>query len=265
MRTGRCFARPLLGVLVAFTASQLGAQPLEITGPRDTLGCDVVRGEMVAFLAPGRGIVLLGTRPFPAGRSVGAITTDRLSASVEGLGDLELELAAGPPSGEVFGLLDRSLEIGDRQGCFGFGQRRFSDIDDLKTYLHWWVRSVLAPLSLASGEAAPSVWLAGRAVTLEVAVAGHRPVQLRGTEGATFGFQPVDSSHTLFFQPFVVGRAGTQAAVRVSVKEGDYFGPGTTADVAFLVIGPDVPIPVPVDPPLTLRLAAIEAKVSFVN
>ena len=35
------------------------------------------------------------------------------------------------------------LEIGAESGCFGFGERRFSDIDDFKTYLHWWVKSVL--------------------------------------------------------------------------------------------------------------------------
>lgn len=243
----------------------MAAQPLELVGPESVLGCDVVRGEMVAFLAPGRGIVLLGTRPFYAGQKIGSITAGHLSGTLPGYGELMLDVAGDSPAGEVFGLLDRSLAVGDQRGCFGFGARRFSDVDDLKTYLHWWVRSVLAPLSLAAGEPAPSVWLAGRMVTLEVEVAGHAPIELRAPEGATFGFQPLGSATKLFFQPFVVGKANRHAAVRVSVKDGDYFGPGATTEVAFVSIGPDEPVPVPTDPPFTVRLAALESSVSFVN
>lgn len=255
-----------LSVAVALLASaSLSAEPLELIGPASTLGCEVVRGETVAFLAPDRGIVLLGTRSFPGSASVGTIDGDRLSGSLPGYGELELQLAAGPAGAEVFGLLDRTLPLEGRRGCFGFGPRRFSDIDDLKTYLHWWVRHVLAPLALASGETAPAVWLDGRMVTLEVVVAGHRPVSLRLREGSTVGFRPTGEASTFYFQPFVVGRAGRDAAVRISVKQGDYFGPGVTHDVAFVAVGPERPMPVPSDPPLEVRLEALETAVSFVD
>ncbi|MDX1645122.1 MAG: hypothetical protein R3244_12275 [Thermoanaerobaculia bacterium] len=256
----------LVCVAAALLASAaLSAAPLELVGPASTLGCEVVRGETVAFLAPDRGIVLLGTRPFPGSTSVGTIDGDRLSGSLAGYGELDLQLAAGPPGAEVFGLLDRTLPLEGRRGCFGFGTRRFSDIDDLKTYLHWWVRRVLAPLALASDEPAPTVWLEGRMVTLEVAVSGHRAVSLRIREGSTVGFRPTGEASTLFFQPFVVGRAGRRAAVRISVKQGDYFGPGVTHDAAFVAVGPERPVPVPSDPPLEIRLEALETAVSFVD
>lgn len=254
----------VLAILVA--ASSLAAEPLELVAPQSTLGCELVRGDMVAFLAPPAGIVLLGAAPFAASRPVGTIDGGRLTGSLPGYGELDLEFAAGPEATEIHALLDRSLALAGQRGCFGFGQRRFSDVDDLKTYLHWWVRSVLAPLTLASGREAPAVWLEGRMVTLEVTVSGHRPVELRIQEGSTVGFEPTGSPRTLFFQPFVVGRAGgQQAAARISVKQGDYFGPGVTTEVAFISIGPDQPVPVLTDPPLEIRLAALETAVSFVN
>lgn len=243
-------------------------EALVVTDATTAIGCAEVHGTHVAFLAPQRGIVLLATQPFPGGREVGTLREDHLAAEIPGFGSLDLATGngaarTGSSGTPIWGMLDRSLDIGDQTGCFGFGPRRFSDIDDLKTYLHWFVREVLERLPQIEGEPAPSVWLAGRRMTLQIESANHRPLQIRGTEGSTLGFQPDDVPHRFYLQPFVLGRAAKQAAVRVSIKEGDFFGPGSIKEIAFVVLGPDEATPLGTNPPIGLRLTAIEARVSF--
>ena len=257
-------------VRVALTAvllseAPLGAAELVLDDSLGSLGCAEVRGAHVGLVVPQRGIVLLGTRPFPGGSEVGAVEGGRLVVEIPGFGSLELASAESAGRAPVWGLFDRSLTVGESDGCFGFGERRFSDVDDLKTYLHWWVREVLDRVPRTAGEPAPAVWLAGRPVTFEVVAEGWRPLELEIVEGSTSGFAPMEGGPTYYFQPFVLGRAGRLAAVRVWKKEGAYFGLGAAGDVAFVVIGPDEPVRVPTTPPMALRLTGIQTSVSFVD
>jgi len=49
------------------------------------------------------------------------------------------------------------------------------------------------------------------------------------------------------------------------VKEGDFFGPGITTEVAFVIISADPAVELPTEPVVTLRLAGVEDRVTFVN
>lgn len=249
------------GLVVALVSvlSSAGAQELSLSGS-GTLGCGAASGEFIAFLVPMRGIVLLANQQFPGGSQVGTVRDGRLQAKIPGYGSLQL--ASQTDAGTViWGMFDRSLEIGDRSGCFVFDSFRWSDVDDLKTYVHWGVRDVLAEIPLDAVPAAyvpPLVKLAERRVTVEIVTPDHRTLRIRGVEGATLGYRPTDSETTFFFQPFVLGPGPDRAAVRVSSKRGEYFGPGITEELAFVVISEDGATTLPTDPPLALRLAGVE-------
>ena len=248
---------------VPLGAGDLELTDLELTGP-EQIGCAKVRGTQVAFLVPSQGILLLATSPFPGGDEIGSVRQGRLEGEVPRFGTLDLD-ASGSPDATIWGMLDTSLHIGDESGCFGFGQRRFSDVDDLKTYLHWWVKSVLRPLPDHEGEAAPAVWLEGRRITIQIESPQHRSLEIRGTEGTTVGFQPPGSTARIYFQPFVLGVAAKTALVRVSMKEGDFFGDQPVVHLGLFVIGPEEAVSVLADPPTAIRLTAIEDKISFIN
>lgn len=261
-------ARALIATAVLVFAPSLTAQTLTLTGA-DTLGCTEVEGHFVGFLRPGSGIVVFATQPFPGGEPAGSIRDGWLAATLPGLGDVGVT-ARAPEGTSVWALLDRSLEPSENKGCFGFGPKRFSTEDDFKTYIHWFVREVLAKVPAAPGRDpsvthGPSVWLANRRVTLEILAVDHRTISLRATEGSTLGFALPDSAATLFLQPFVLGRAARSVAVRVSLKRGDFFGPGITEEIAFVLTGPDEISELPTEPRLGLRLAAIEDRVLFDN
>jgi hypothetical protein len=256
-------ALALLGCV--WVVGRLGATDLVLSDSGGDLGCAEVRGAHVGLVVPDKGIVLLATQSFPGGTRAGTLEGDRLVADIESFGHLELASAGSRAGTAIWGMLDRSLDVGASDGCFGFGARRFSDIDDLKTYLHWWVRQVLDRVPEPDGDLAPAVWLAGRPVSFEIQAAGHRPLEMRITEGSTSAFQPRDSERRYYFQPFVVGRAGSRALVRVSTKQSGYYTPTEVSEIAFVAIGPDEAVPIPTDPPITLRLTGIETSVSFVN
>lgn len=252
-----------LAVALLALAAPTGAQELSVSG-RDQLGCDTLRGDFIAYLVPHQGIALLANSPFPGGSPVGTVTDGRLTAIIPELGTVSL--GSESPSGtEVWGMLDRSLEVGDRQGCFVFGGFGWSSVDDLKTYLHWGVREVLANIryDVSMGEEPPTVKLAERRVTLEILTPDHRTLRIRGVEGTTLGYRPRDSDVRFFFQPFILEGTTAKAAVRVSTKKGDFFGPGTTDEVAFVVIYSDQATTLPTQPVIALRLVAIEDRVTF--
>jgi len=255
--------RQAVGALAVALFSMLPpatAEDLSLAG-RDPLGCSAVSGDFVGFLVPGSGIVLLATREFPGGSPVGAVSDGRLDIALPGLGALNLASDTTPGT-VVWGMLDRSLEIGDQRGCFAFGSFGWSSVDDLKTYLHWVVREVLAniPFDEALGEEPPLVKLAERQVTLEILTPDHRLLRLRGVEGTTFGYRPRETETTFFFQPFILGPTNERAAVRVSAKQGAFFGPGITEEIAFVLINSQEATSLSTLPPLALRLVSIEEK-----
>jgi hypothetical protein len=253
-----------LAVVLTWIASQASANEVALSG--EQLGCGAARGEFVVFLAPDRGVVVLAAREFPGGTALGSVRDGRLDADLPGYG--RLGLTADAPAGtRVWGLLDRTLEIDGRRGCFAFGGFRWSTRDDLLTYVHWGVREVLSriPYDEAQGESPPAVELGERRVTLELVAPDGKLLRLEGVEGATLGYRPREADVTFFFQPFVVGPSSRRAAVRVSSKRGEFFGPGTTEEIAFVIVGPDEVTTLPTEPAVGLRLSAVQDRVTFVN
>lgn len=257
--------RSVSGLALALVSlfSAASAQELSISGQQE-LGCDSATGDFIAYLVPEDGIVLLATQSFPGGSAVGTVTEGRLEATIPGYRTVSFS-SVTPPGTVVWGMLDRSLQIGDRRGCFVFGGFRWSSIDDLKTYLHWGVREILAniPYDESVGQDPPLVKLADRRVTLEILTPEHRTLRLHGVEGTTLGYQPRDSDVRFFFQPFVLEGASARAAVRVSTKRDDFFAPGIAAEVAFVVIDSDHATSLPTQPVISLRVVAIEDRASF--
>lgn len=252
--------RQAVGAAVVALVSMLTpaeAEELSLSGS-EALGCSAVSGEFVGFLVPGGGIVLLATQEFPGSSPAGAVQEGRLVARIRGLDPIEF-VSDSTAGVAVWGMLDRSLEIVDELGCFAFGSFRWSDVDDLKTYLHWIVREGLTeiPWDAAAGDEPPVLALAERLVTLEIQTPDHRILHLQGVEGATLGYRPRDAETTFFFQPFVIGPGEDRAGVRVSTKEGAFFGPGATREVDFVLVHTDEPTTLRTSPPLTLRLVAV--------
>jgi hypothetical protein len=257
-------AAAILIVVSMSTGGTANSQELSLTG--DQLGCTSARGDYVAFLVPEEGIVLLASRSFPGGSRVGTVGGGRLEANVPGYGPVRLTVETGVEA-TIWGMLDRSLDVGEQRGCISFGGFRWSSVDDLKTYLHWGVREVLAniPYDLQSGQAPPSIELGSRRITLELLAPDGQRLRIESVEGSTAGYRPRDADSTFFFQPFFLGPERMQAAVRVSMKRGEFFGPGVTEEVAFVVIGTDEATVLSTTPAIGLRLAGVEDRVTFVN
>lgn len=245
---------PVLG-LAAETFSLAGA-----TGPAG-VQCARAEGVYVALLLPTKGSLLLATRPFPGGQRVGTIEGKRLRVSVDGLGDYELSTAdshAEPVP--LWGMVDRSLDVGQRQGCFSFGDRDFSSVDDLKTYLHWVLRDLFFRLRSADNTEPLALRFADRHIGLEVTAPGRRPVTLRTREAGTIGLRLPDSDSVCYFQPIILDETGGKLAVKVLLKDEPFFGEGVTQEVAFVTVGPEAPGVTPTDPVLEIRTASIEPK-----
>ncbi len=241
----------LILVLLPATA-WAGSPTLRIdSGPAE---CDGVHGTYVAFVVPHVGSLLIATRPFPGGSSVGRISEGRLRFELAGLGTTAIETGGGAEGTEVWAMLDRSLDPGERSGCFAFGDRGFATVDDLKTYLHWFQRDLLFQL----GEASPSLTLAGRRLVLEVTVEGFRPVDLEVVEGATVGLRLPGSEDLLLFLPVVISEQAPSAQIRVSRKRGEYFGPEALVPVGSVTAGAESTA-VGGDPEVSIRIVSVNA------
>jgi hypothetical protein len=247
-----------LVVLPALAAAAERIALAEARGPAG-VSCPRAEGAFVAFLVPARGSLLLATQPFPGGRRVGTIEGRRLRVSVDGLGDYELETAseAAEPL-PVWGMLDRSLDIGQRTGCFSFGRRDFSSVDDLKTYLHWVLRDLFFRLRAADNAEPLGLRLADRQVSLEISTPGHRAVTLQTREAGTIGLRLPDSESVYYFQPFVLDEVRGTLAVKVLLKDRPFFGEGVAREVAFVTAGREAPGVTATEPLLEIRTLAID-------
>ena len=255
--------RALVILLAALLAAAASAQTLEVSNSPDDFGCPVVRGHFVAFSMPGYGMILLASQPFPGGAPVGSVVNGRLQTSLPGYGEVTASVEGVTSDSPIWGMLDRTLDLGPKRACLGLEARRFSDVDDLKTYFRWFFHEILGRIEARPDEPAPAIWLEDREVTLEVLTPDHRALRIRGEEGATLGFQPRGSERKFFFQPFVLGEGSDGVVVSVWTKEGDFFGPGTAEDLSFVRLSPQTAETIPTEPPLALRLIGVEPTISF--
>jgi hypothetical protein len=210
-----------------------------VSAPAD-VQCPRADGAYVAFLLPGKGSLLLGTQTFPGGRRVGKIEGQRLRVSVDGLGDYDMPTTDSHAEPlPVWGMMDRSLEVGQRTGCFSFGDREFSSVDDLKTYLHWVLRDLFFRLRAADNTEPLDLRFADRKVSLEISTPGHRPATLQTREAGTVGLRLPDSEGVL-------------------LKDEPFFGEGTAQEVAFVTVGREAPGMTATDPVLEIRTRSID-------
>lgn len=246
------------------TAVPVFAAPSETIALSDAHGdqgihCPQAEGVFVALLVPRQGTALLATKPFPGGREVGSVEGDRLRFTLAGTDTQELRTIDSPAGGlPIWGLVDRSLGVGRRSGCFSFGDRDFTAVDDLKTYLHWVLRDVFFRLRTESDPEPLALRLADRTVTLEVAAVGHQPVRLRAREAGLVGLRLPGAEGVYYFQPLVLDEAAGRLAVKVLHKTGPFFGEGAAQEIAFVIAGREAPGVTPTDPVLELRTAGIE-------
>jgi len=263
MSTSRAWIRfGALGLfLVALPAPISAAETIALAGVSGPAGvsCPRAEGAFVAFLVPAKGSLLLATKPFPGGERVGTIEGQRLRVSIDDLGDYEFQTTSSHTEAlSVWGMVDRSLEVGQRRGCFSFGGRNFTSVDDLKTYLHWVLRDLFFRLRSADNTAALALQFADRSVSLEISAPGHRPVTLQTREAGTIGLRLPDSTSVYYFQPFILDETQGGLAVKVLVKEEPFFGEGVVREVAFVTAGREVPGVTPTDPELQIRTVGID-------
>lgn len=259
LRPATARAACLAGFLLALApaAPVLGAPQMHLTDAATATGCDQVRGVYATFLEPGGSTIVLATRPFPGGVEAGRIADGRLTFSLPGKRERSVtaRTRGGGDSTPVWALLDRWSDGGGRRGCIGFFDRPFTSVDDLLTYVHWLQREVL--LAAPTQEEAPSLFLGRRTIDLEVATPGGRPLRIRGTEGATLAFRPPGLEARYLAQPFVLDAASSRVWVKVSVKEGPYYGPGVPRPLGTVVAVPGESRAVTPSQPLEIRLVAI--------
>lgn len=240
-------------------AAQATSMALDNVQAADGIECRQAEGAYVGLLAPGKGLVLLATQPFPGGSQVGTIDGDRLRFELEGIDTGELALSSGHSgSAAVWGMVDRSLEIGPHTGCISFGRREFTTVDDLKTYLHWMLRDVFFRLGSGTEREPLALQIGDRTVTLEVTPSGHRPVEVRAREGGVTGLQPTGSASVYYFQPLILDADTGRLAVKILRKEGQFFGGEAAEELAVVVVNRDPSAPTRTDPSFEIRCVAIE-------
>ena len=264
----RFMTTPWLALLVpVLCAASLAAQPTAGT-PAAVLrfdsgpgGCSGLSGEYVAFVVPHTGTVLLSSHDFPGAEEVGSVADGGLQIDLPGFegrlpGFAGQRLAVSVDGGavtRVWGMVDRLLDPEEHSGCFAFGDRDFTTIDDLRTYLHWFEREVLFHLP-STTEPPLAVQLSGRSLTLEVAVEGYEVVFLEGRQASTLGLRLHDAAGTYFFLPVLLSEEPPRALVKVFTKEGDYFAPDVPQRVSFVEVGATDLAMVGFEPSIGLRL-----------
>ncbi|MCZ6508566.1 MAG: hypothetical protein O7A04_11050 [Acidobacteria bacterium] len=260
-KRNRLLTTPLLALLVpVLCAAPLAAQPTAGT-PAAVLrfdsglgGCSGLSGEYVAFVVPHTGTVLLSSREFPGAEEVGSVADGGLLVDLPGFAGQRLAVSVdGGAVTRVWGMVDRLLDPEEHSGCFAFGDRDFTTVDDLKTYLHWFEREVLFQLP-SNTEPPPAVDLVDRSLTLEVAVEGYEVVFLEGRQASTLGLRLHDAAGTYFFLPVLLSEEPPRALVKVFTKEGDYFAPDAPQRVSFVEVGDTDLAMVGFDPSIGLRL-----------
>jgi len=241
------------------TGSSSATLTLADTHTAAGVNCPQAQGVYVALLVPGKGLALLATKQFPGSQQVGTVDRNRLRFGFPDLSSQELEVTSSQSGSlPIWGMMDHSLEIGDRSGCFSFGERSFSSEDDLKTYIHWMLRDVFFRLRDADESAPLGLRLADRTVTLEISAPGHLPVRLSTREAGTAGVRLPDSDTIYYFQPLILDEATKRVAVKVLVKDGPFFGEGTAQEIAFVVAEFGSPRMTLSDPILEIRCVEIQ-------
>lgn len=221
--------------------------------------CPGAEGIFIAFLVPGNGTVLVATKPFPGGQRAGSVEGSRLRFELAGLATQELRTeSTHSGSLPIWGMVDRSLKVGQRSGCFSFGARDFSSEDDLKTYLHWILRDVFFRLRTEDNADPLALRLANRTITLEVSAPGHSPARLSVTEAGTVGLRLPEAENVYYFQPLILDEDAGRVAVKVLLKKGSFFGEGTAREIAFVIAGREAPGVTPGEPVLEIRTMAID-------
>jgi hypothetical protein len=263
MRYNRACQGISLLALLLVSAPALGA-PAATIALRDArleggVTCPRAEGIFVALLLPSTGSVLLATKPFPGAERVGEIEDRQIHFTLPGLGTRGLAVHGSPPEPiPIWGMVDRTLEIGGRSGCFSFGDRDFTSVDDLKTYLHWVLRDLFFRLRSENDAEPLALRIADRTVALQVSSPGLLPAVLRVREAGMVGLRLPGSVSTHYFQPVILDEDTERVAVKVLAKEGAFFGEGTAREVAFVISERDVPGVTSTEPPLEIRPVAIE-------
>ena len=238
-------------------AAESGSAPV-LTVQDGPGGCAQIEGVYVAFVLPNRGTVLVSTRSFPGGDSAGALSGGTLSVNLAGVDPMGMTATATRSTeAGIWALFDRSLDPGSRAGCFGFGDRDFTTVDDLKTYLHWFQKEILFHLQAAGGRV-PAVHLAGRRLALEVTPTGHAAIELVIREASTGGLRLHDTPGTFFFLPVVLSEAPPRALVRVFRKE-VYFSAEAPVHLGLVEVGSENQSLIAGEPSFRLRVTSIEA------
>jgi hypothetical protein len=96
---------------------------LWVAGGDSVLGCDEVRGSLLAFSKPGIGTLFLSLEPFPGAEPVGAVVEGELRFSIPGTRMREQRFsmrAPVGPSGTLYGNLFRNSASSDTPYCVGF-------------------------------------------------------------------------------------------------------------------------------------------------
>ncbi len=246
-------ARALVVALLAAATvvAPLAAQGDRITlgGPAETAPCAPVSGRFVAFLAPDGALAVMAATSFPGARSWTTLAPSGGDVAVPGIGSLSIS-----GSGQLWGLLDRTLAGNGRAACLAFDKDRFTWTSDLLTYVHWMLREVLLRLP---GPAAPALTVGSRQVTLEVGGPGVRPIQLTGVEGASLGLQLPGTGVRLLFMPLVLDGEGREVAVKVIDPAGELFDVEPARELGLVRLGTEAPVPLATEPPITLRLVSV--------
>jgi hypothetical protein len=247
MRYNRACQGISLLALLLVSAPALGA-PAATIALRDArleggVTCPRAEGIFVALLLPSTGSVLLATKPFPGAERVGEIEDRQIHFTLPGLGTRGLAVHGSP---------------GGRSGCFSFGDRDFTSVDDLKTYLHWVLRDLFFRLRSENDAEPLALRIADRTVALQVSSPGLLPAVLRVREAGMVGLRLPGSVSTHYFQPVILDEDTERVAVKVLAKEGAFFGEGTAREVAFVISERDVPGVTSTEPPLEIRPVAIE-------
>ena len=249
----------LLAFAVSVAAAHASTIALENLQASDGIECRLAEGAYLGLLAPEKGLLLLATRPFPGGEPVGSIEGDRLRFELAGIETSELALSTrhGEPS-PVWGMVDRSLDVGRHTGCVSFDQRDFSSEDDLKTYLHWILRDIFFRLGSGVDTEPLALQIGNRTVTVEVTPSGHRSVLVRAREGGLTGLRLDDTEGVYYFQPLILDPDTGKLTVKILRKEGQFFAGSAAEEIAFVVVTSEEPGRTATDPVFEIRCAAIE-------
>ena len=220
--------------------------------------CPEIQGVFIGFLIAEQGLLLISPQPFPGARRVGELRGTTLSFSIDPVGqfDLATTLSYEDPVA-VWGTLDRVVGVGNRTGCLAFDWARFTDIDDLRTYLMWLLDrySEVTPPEVTGGWA---MRFSKRMINLRVQPDGYGSAEIRVKEGGREELRLRDHPGRFAFLPVIYDEKTGRVAIRVyGVEPTDSERKIFTA-LEMVEASYDAPAVTATDPNLTIWVEAIE-------